>query len=141
MSSYEHILVPTDFSEFSARAAARAADLAKLTGARLSVLHVVDYLPPGYVPIPNEIAAPEKVVERAEAYLTEWLDKVGLQGAEQIVNVGPAKRKITETAKERGVDLIVIGGSGAGGVKLLLGSTTNAVLHDAPCDVLSIHST
>ena len=59
--------------------------------------------------------------------------------AEQLVDTGPTGRGIVAAAKDNGVDLIAIGTSGEGGMKRLLGSTTNAVMHDAPCDVLSIH--
>jgi universal stress protein A len=36
------------------------------------------------------------------------------------------------------VDLIVIGSHGREGIQRLLGSTANAVLHGAPCDVLAV---
>ena len=60
-------------------------------------------------------------------------------GAEQLVTSGAAGKEIRLMAKARDVDLIVIGTSGEGGMKRLHGSTTRAVMHDAPCDVLSIH--
>jgi universal stress protein A len=41
-------------------------------------------------------------------------------------------------AKERGVDLIVVGSHGRHGLQLLLGSTANGVLHLAECDVLAV---
>ena len=53
---------------------------------------------------------------------------------------GSAKVELTRLARDKGVDLIVIGSSGVGGLKRILGSTTNAVLHDAPCDVLSVQA-
>jgi universal stress protein A len=41
-------------------------------------------------------------------------------------------------AKEIQADLIVIGTHGQSGLKLLLGSTANAVLHGVKCDVLAV---
>jgi nucleotide-binding universal stress UspA family protein len=50
---FQHILAPTDFSEYSKKAVASAFELAKKFGAKLTILHVVE-LPPypieGYVP-------------------------------------------------------------------------------------------
>lgn len=52
--------------------------------------------------------------------------------------IGNAADEIHELAEDRGVDLIVIGTHGQSGLKLLLGSTANAVLHGAKCDVLAV---
>lgn len=140
MSIYEHILVPTDFSEFSKHAAERALALSDVFDARLTVIHVVDYLPPSFISSQSEHLSAAQVVERATNYLAEWVQMAGLERAEQMVSSGPPGREIVAAAKAKGVDLIAIGTSGEGGMKRLLGSTTRAVIHDAPCDVLSIHS-
>jgi len=140
MPLYKHILVPTDFSDHSQHAAKKALDLQSLFDARLTVVHIVNYLPPAFVSAQSEHTSAVQIIERATAYLAEWTQTVGLGSAEQVVTNGPAGKEIIATAKDRGVDLIVIGTSGEGGMKLLLGSTTSAVMHHAPCDVLSIHS-
>jgi universal stress protein A len=36
------------------------------------------------------------------------------------------------------IDLIVMGTHGQSGLKLLLGSTANSVLHGAGCDILAV---
>jgi universal stress protein A len=139
MSAYKHILVPTDFSDYSRHAAEKALELSKVFGARLTVVHVVDYLPPTFISAQSEHTSAPEIVQRATAYFEDWARGVGLDKAEQLVLTGPAGKQIASTAKEKDVDLIVIGTSGEGGMKRLLGSTTRAVMHDSPCDVLSIH--
>jgi len=139
MSVYKHILVPTDFSDHSRRAAERALELGRIFDARLSVVHVVNYLPPTFVSAQSEHTSAAQIIEHATAYLAEWAGKAGLDSAEQLVTNGAAGKEIRATAEARNADLIVIGTSGEGGMKRLLGSTTRAVMHDAPCDVLSIH--
>lgn len=139
MPMYTHILVPTDFSDYSRHAAGKALAMSKESGARLTLIHVVDYLPPTFISAQSEHMSAAQVVERATTYLAEWAREEGLETAEQVVTTGPAGREIVAAAKSRGVDLIAIGTSGEGGMKRLLGSTTSAVMHDAPCDVLSIH--
>ena len=52
--------------------------------------------------------------------------------------IGNAADEIHELAEEQGAELIVIGTHGQSGLKLLLGSTANAVLHGAKCDVLAV---
>jgi len=139
MPMYKHILLPTDFSEHSRRAAGKALDLQKLLDSRLTVVHVVNYLPPAFVSAQSEHTSAVQIIERATAYLAEWSGEAGLAGADQVIGNGPAGREIIAAATSVGADLIVIGTSGEGGMKRLLGSTTNAVMHHAPCDVLSIH--
>ena len=139
MSIYKHILIPTDFSEHSRHAAEKALVLQKLFDARLCVIHVVNYLPPAFVSAQSEHTSAVQIISRATAYLSEWAEASGLDGADQVVSSGPAGREVIAAAEARGVDLIVIGTSGEGGMKRLLGSTTSAVMHHAPCDVLSIH--
>ena len=136
---YKHILVPTDFSDHSNLAVKTALALGKLFDARLSVVHVVDYLPPSYISSQLEYTSAPQIIERATTYLAQWSSEVGLESAEQVVTSGTAGREIIATAKAKGVDLIAIGTSGEGGIRRLLGSTTSAVMHHAPCDVLSVH--
>lgn len=138
MSTYKHILVPTDFSDASKQAAAKALELSAVFQARLSLLHVVDYLPPAFIAQQSEFTSAPRIIERATAYLGEWAKEVGLDKAEQLVASGTASKEIRAVAKSSGVDLIAIGSFGEGGLKRLLGSTTHAVMHEAPCDVLSI---
>ena len=52
--------------------------------------------------------------------------------------MGPTKSQIQEIAESIGIDLIICGSHGRHGLSLLLGSTANAVLHHATCDVLAI---
>jgi universal stress protein A len=59
--------------------------------------------------------------------------------AEQIHSViGKPADKIHDIAENIAADLIVIGTHGPRGIKLLLGSTANGVLHGAKCDVLAV---
>jgi universal stress protein A len=51
---------------------------------------------------------------------------------------GVPKQEIIHIAEQQQVDLIVLGSHGRHGLALLLGSTANAVLHYAKCDVMAI---
>lgn len=142
MSEYRHILVPTDFSTYSENAAHRAKHLAEVFGARLTLVHVVDYIPPPYIAVelPAAYGTKENLIGRAETQLADWAAKMRLDNTTQQVSAGSPKGEIARIARESEVDLIVIGTSGLGGIKRLLGSTTNGILHDAPCDILSVQT-
>ncbi len=58
MQAYRHILVATDFSEFSEPAAQRAAELAQRYGADLTLIHILEHFPED---IPIDSIAPEDV--------------------------------------------------------------------------------
>lgn len=141
MSNYKHLLLPTDLTEASEAAAERAGTLAELTGAQLTILNVVDYMPPRWVAneLPEEFATESALVERARAYLSAWVKKVNLEAREQKVDVGSPKRAIISTARDIGADLIVMSTHGDRGMARILGSTARNVLHDAACDVLVVH--
>lgn len=62
----------------------------------------------------------------------------GVEEQHLVVEAGPSSFVLLREAKERNVDLILIGSHGRHGVRLLLGSTANAVLHGAECDVLAV---
>lgn len=58
---------------------------------------------------------------------------------EIVVAQGRPAESILEQIRERAIDLVVLGSRGKGSLtRLLLGSTTDQVLHEAPCSVLIV---
>jgi universal stress protein A len=144
MQDYRHILFATDFSRASEQIGQRAVSLAHLFGARLSLLYIVEHVPadfPSDTVIPEQLDGVEVLVENAAARLKQLAEQLGIPEADRWVEVGSPKNEITRMASEKQVDLIVIGSHGRHGLALLLGSTANAVLHMAPCDVLAVKIT
>lgn len=145
MEAYKNILCVTDFSMHSEVAAERAVDLTKRYGAQLTVLHVVEYFP---VDRSDQLIAPEDVdpavfrEKQARTSLTELVRNLDCEDARQEVLFSPhsAHHEIIRYARNQGIDLIVIGTHGHHGITAILGSTANAVMHSAPCDVLAIRS-
>ncbi len=141
MDDYHHILLATDFAPESRRVGERAVELASRYGARLGLLHVVDYVP---LELSNDMMLAEPVdvdgrlVEEARENLDRLAGELGQSDAQRWVVLGSTGPEIKRIAEEHGVDLIVVGSHGRHGLALLLGSTANAVLHGAPCDVLAV---
>jgi nucleotide-binding universal stress UspA family protein len=85
----------------------------------------------------GEVSAAVRVEEAKR--LAEKVQQLTARGisVELVTRTGAPGEVISEVAKERGADLIVIGTHGHTGLqRFLLGSVATAVLRHAPCDVL-----
>jgi len=142
---YKHILVPTDGSEISAKAAEHAIALAKLTGAALSALSVKEPFPYSAIsemqPTPPQefYDAQERI---ATARVKEVADKAaaaGVQCTSTTVEALHPWEAICDHAKAQQCDLIVMASHGRRGVAaLLLGSETQKVLTHTTTPVLVV---
>jgi len=144
MSDYTHILIAVDFSASAKQILEKARDIAQRNNAKLSLLHVVEYLPPidsAYEPIlaSNWVVDENEMLEQARQSLKEFSqqNKLG-DDVELEVQLGTPKHEITQFVKDNQCDLVVLGSHGRHGINLLLGSTANAVLHAMPCDILAV---
>lgn len=79
-----------------------------------------------------------EIRQQAEHKLNEIATTQGIPASQIYSNVGAPADEIHNVAKEMEADLIVIGTHGQSGLKLLLGSTANGVLHGVKCDVLAV---
>lgn len=141
MSAYTHLLLAIDFSANSDHVIGRGLAVARAFDARISLIHVVEFT---QVDLSNELVMPQELeldqelLALAETRLQETAQKHGLAEHPRFVRHGSTRREILQLAEEENVDLIVVGSHGRSGIQLLLGSTANAVLHGAPCDVLAV---
>jgi universal stress protein A len=141
MASYQHILAAIDFSAENDLIVEKAAELANQNGAQLSLIYVVAPIGVIYaeeIPLPTEFDLEERLVTQAQEKLEALLGNHQIDGAQTLVKTGTPKKEIVQAAREQAVDLIVIGSHGRHGIQLVLGSTANAVLHTADCDVLAV---
>ena len=145
MKRYRNILCATDFSDHCRAAAERAAELARLYGAELTLLHVVEHFP---VDRSNTDIAPEDIDparyhrEKALASLADLARGVKCDKVRQEVRfcMQSARNEILRFVEEHNMDLVVIASHGRHGVTSILGSTTYGVTHKSPCDVLAIRA-
>ncbi|MGD8842202.1 MAG: universal stress protein [Gammaproteobacteria bacterium] len=141
MPIYRHLMIAVDFSRDTDRLIEKGKALAAAFGARTSVVHVVEYAQidvSGEMLMPQEVELDQELLAIAETRLQELCDGHSLPRGAGFLRHGATKHEILRLAEESGVDLIVIGSHGRSGIQLLLGSTANAVLHGAPCDVLAV---
>ncbi len=136
--AYKHILLAVDFAKGSHKVVERAKKMMAETGAKLTLVHIVEQAPTyayGYVGIAD---IEEELVEAAQKNLAKVGKELGISEADQRVGVGTTKALILQFAEELKVDLIILGSHGHHGLSRLLGSTANAVINSAHCDVLTI---
>ena len=144
MKRYSNIVCATDFSTNCRVAAERAAEVARLYDAPLTLLHVVEHFP---VDRSNEDIAPEDVdpahyhEQKAHAALSElarWLRYPDVR-QEVRFSVDSAGDEIERFVRDRNIELVVIASHGRHGVHSLLGSTAYKIAHRAKCDVLTVN--
>ena len=141
MTDYRHLLLAVDFSKETSLLLQRAADMAQRYGALLSLVHVVEpvIIDPSYDVFPAvPLDIEQDLVEQASTQLCAVGGEYRIGAENCHVVVGATKSEILRLAESHGVDLIIVGSHGRHGVALLLGSTANAVLHGASCDVLAV---
>ena len=141
----KNMLVPTDFSEPSVDALDYAKGLAKVLGASIHLLHVVqDPLaePWGlesYGPLPPDIF--RQIKARAQSELERSLPEAerNTYNATLGLSEGAPFSQIIEYAKTHPIDLIVMGTHGRGALAhAILGSVAERVVRFAPCPVLTV---
>jgi len=140
MRNYSKILICLDLTEESEKIVERARGLAAGSGASLTLLHVVEYVPvePMGEALLPAVQIEGELVERATTRLAELTAKLGLDRSDRLVLTGNIKSEVVRVAQERGIDLIVIGSRERHGVSILFNFTEDTVLHSAPCDVLAV---
>lgn len=141
MISLKKILVPTDFSDHSAKAVRYGAELAATFGAELHLLHVVEFTPIMYgdgAYIPLETPA------ELTAAATRQLDDLKIDSATSLqvtrnVAQGTPFVEVVRYARDNATDLVVLGTHGRGAIAhMLLGSVAERVVRKAPCPVLVV---
>lgn len=139
--STEHILVPIDFSASADQALDFAMALARKLPARLTLLHVIHIIPLGITD--GGASLPLAYIETLEADVRTSLEtyrkRVTEAGIEaEVMSVhGIPFQSIIDVARDKQVDMIIMGTHGRTGLKhILLGSVAEKVVRLAPCPVL-----
>jgi nucleotide-binding universal stress UspA family protein len=136
------VLFPVDFSRRCSIVAPYVSALTNHFHAKLIIVHAMEISPPWYVGLaPAEVESTmdttELVTDRRRT-LDEYLqyELQGLRQIQKIVEIGEPAMVISEYARKEHVDLIMMPTHGHGPFRrLLLGSVTAKVLHDAECPV------
>jgi len=131
------VVVPIDFSVSSDEAVRTALQLTE-SPRDVHVVHVA--VMPDFVPYGELLwsVEPDRWVDLAQKHMTGFLKShPEFEGVTSVTLQGDAGTRVSEYAKEKGADLIVMPSHGYHGIKrILLGSVAESVLRHAPCEVL-----
>jgi universal stress protein A len=145
---YKHILLAVDFAPEAERVIERAVRLRTLYRARLSLVHVLEYVPQtvelmpmsyaGDVILPEAFGLESQSIDLARGQMDELGERLEVPPEDRHIQVGPTGHAIQATADELAVDLVILGGHGRHGLKALLGSTVKSIVQGLSCDVLCV---
>ncbi|SEO40406.1 Nucleotide-binding universal stress protein, UspA family [Halogranum amylolyticum] len=129
---YTNILLPTDGTKGTKRAADHAVELAATHGATLHVLYVVDTGQMGFVATPGDIGETKQLLrKRGEEVIERVVVDAEDAGVDCVTDIasGVPDQAILEYVDEHGIDLVVMGKRGLlDPDRHFLGSTTDRVL-------------
>lgn len=135
---FKTIMWATDGSDAADRALPFAKALADEEGGRLAVVHSKEMLvgrAGGYPVLADEDELEAKIREQVEGMCEEGLnaDLTVISGSTN------AAHMLADTARQLGVDVIVVGTRGHAPIAgLFVGGVTQRLLHIAPCPVLAV---
>ena len=142
MISLKKILCPIDHSDCSKEALKYAVSFAMKDEAKLLLLHIIDIrsfndgLEAMSIQIPDEETLEQLRVKLLNCIPEEIRDDMDV---EALVVQGIPFAEIIGTAKEKDIDMIVIGSHGRTGIShMMLGSVSEKVVRKAPCPVLTV---
>lgn len=138
---YRRIVIPTDGSEASLRAAREAFDIAAESGGTVNVVAVVDESASSLLLSGESMG---HLIERLNDEAEEHVEAIaaeappGVDVETDVIRGTTVFRAIVGYAEEVGADLLVMGSTGRGGVGGLLGSTTQRVTENTGVPVLVV---
>jgi len=136
------ILAATDFSKQATLALKIAARLAKQLHSRFYILHAI--MPQVYAPGTGKLAPLLREVDTKQAQErlhrhSVKIPEVRTTKHEEFVLNGPPTEAMLDLVENKGIDLIVVGSHGRGGLKkLVLGSEAEAAIRHLRCPVLVV---
>jgi universal stress protein A len=140
MNIYQNILVAIDLNEEANKVVQKAHQLSLQSGAKLTLIHVTEPLSYAYGgDIPMDLSVIQtQLHDDAEDRMSNFVKQQELGDVAQLIVSGHIETEVHRVAIELSTGLIVVGSHGRHGLALLLGSTSNGILHGATCDVLAV---
>jgi len=142
LEDIKRILIATDGSEYTKEAVSKGLKLAKVLGAEVTALYVIDQTSFVSFPMDSTIVSVYSLLEnegkRAVDEVKTEGDQMGVKVTPVVVEGSPT-RKIVEMAAD--FDLVVMGTLGRSAIsKLFMGSVAERVTRYAPCPVLVVRA-
>jgi len=145
MINFQKILCPIDYSNCSMNALTYAAELALKDAARLYLMYVKDERVSAYGGLKFDAEfnhAAETVTGMEQKLRSSISEEIrNCINVEVLIRVGVPFEEILKVARDKEVDLIVMGTHGRTGIThMVIGSVAENVIRKAPCPVLCIRN-
>ncbi len=141
MKKYQNVLLALELEpDADLLLIEKAKSIVKQYGAQLWLVHSVEHLNSygAAYGVAAGVDVDAVLKTEAEQLMERIANELSVPDERCIVLEGPAKYVILDEAEKANADLIIVGSHGRHGVRLLLGSTANSILHGAQCDVLAV---
>jgi nucleotide-binding universal stress UspA family protein len=137
--TFDNILFATDFSKQSNVALPFALSIAHKYGSKIFATHVLTLPPLGNFPTIEVQALGAQALREAHDYSEELGRRLGGIPHETLLRKGEIWDELSTVAKDKHIDLIVLGTHGRAGVsKLLIGSVAERIFRQSTCPVLTV---
>jgi len=142
---YRKIMIATDGSESARFAADAGIELARLSGAKIQAVYVIDIF--AYFSVPKDPGWEEvmyaqfrELGREAVSYVETAAEDAGVE-AETLILEGHPAEEILNFAEKQDIDMIVVGSLGKTDIeRFLIGSVSEKVVRNAKVPVLVVHS-
>ncbi|REJ31434.1 MAG: universal stress protein UspA [Caldibacillus debilis] len=142
--NYKNIIVAIDGSKEAERAFKKALKIAKQSGGKLFLTHIIDIHSLARLEAFDQSLS-ECVDQMAQEMMLSYKEQAvneGIDDVKIVIDYGSPKVKIAkDIAKKFDADLIVCGATGLNAVeRFIIGSVSEAIVRHARCDVLVVRS-
>ena len=141
---FSKILVPVDFSEYTADIITHATQIALRFDSTIHLLHVIpnmDYFAPyeSFMAAENVIAVQKGIEDEVQRDLENLAKGISGTPVVKAVRMGVSFVQIVEYVRTQGIELVVMATHGRGGLEhIIIGSVAEKVVRRSPCPVLTI---
>jgi len=146
---YQQIMVAIDGSKTAELAFKKAVNIVKRNNGNLIVVHIIDTRSLQSFPqfdrqsvSPNFMEQSTNAARNTLSDYKEWAKKQGLDDVRTIVKNGSPRRELTEVLPEEyDINLLILGATGLNAFeRAFIGSVSQYVIREAPCDVLIVRT-
>ncbi len=143
---FKKIMIATDGSETSERAAEMGIEIARLSGGKVTAIYVVDLLRlshlPGYTTLPGLGKRLLELMQKEGREATKRVEQRARDAGvvfEGVVAEGDPSEELLTRSKESDADLLILGAKGRSGLdRILLGSVAEKVARHSRVPVLLV---
>jgi nucleotide-binding universal stress UspA family protein len=139
---FEKILIATDGSEYSEKAAKAGVELAKVSGGTVTAIYITDTSRMSHLPDDMLLFSIREILTKEGKDAVLYVEKLAKEAGvafEKVIWEGNPGEKIIDFARDAGMSVIVMGSVGRTGLdKFLLGSVAEKVVRNSKIPVLTV---